>query len=74
MQAELDELVLGLPNLLHDSVPDGRDENANVEVRRWGTPREFDFTPLDHVAIGEKLALASTSRRRAAFPARASWC
>jgi seryl-tRNA synthetase len=57
VQAEFDELVLGLPNLLHGSVPVGRDENANVEVRRWGTPREFDFTPLDHVAIGEKLAL-----------------
>jgi seryl-tRNA synthetase len=57
VQAEFDELVLGLPNLLHDSVPDGRDENSNVEVRRWGTPREFNFTPLDHVAIGEKLSL-----------------
>jgi seryl-tRNA synthetase len=57
VQSEFDELVLGLPNLLHDSVPDGRDENSNVEVRRWGTPREFDFPPLDHVAIGEKLAL-----------------
>ncbi len=55
--AEFDEVVMGLPNTLHDSVPDGRDESANVEVRRWGTPREFDFTPLDHVAIGEKLAL-----------------
>jgi len=54
--AEFDEVVLGLPNTLHDSVPDGRDESANVELRRWGTPREFDFTPLDHVAIGEKLA------------------
>ena len=57
VQAEFDAVILGLPNLLHDSVPDGRDETANVEVRRWGTPREFDFTPLDHVAIGEKLAL-----------------
>ncbi len=57
VQTEFDELVLGLPNLLHESVPDGRDENSNVEVRRWGTPREFDFTPLDHVAIGEKMAL-----------------
>jgi len=57
VQAEFDELVLGLPNTLHDSVPEGRDENSNVEVRRWGTPREFDFTPLDHVAIGEKMAL-----------------
>jgi seryl-tRNA synthetase len=57
VQAEFDAIILGLPNLLHDSVPDGRDESANVEVRRWGTPREFDFTPLDHAAIGEKLAL-----------------
>jgi seryl-tRNA synthetase len=56
-QAEFDELVLGLPNMLHDSVPDGRDETANVEVRRWGTPRAFDFEPKDHVAIGEQLAL-----------------
>jgi seryl-tRNA synthetase len=57
VQAEFDAIILGLPNLLHDSVPDGRDESANVEVRRWGTPREFDFKPLDHVAIGEKLTL-----------------
>jgi seryl-tRNA synthetase len=56
VQAEFDELVLGLPNMLHDSVPDGRDENSNVEVRRWGTPREFEYTPLDHVAIGDRLA------------------
>jgi seryl-tRNA synthetase len=57
VQAEFDEIVLGLPNTLHDSVPDGRDEKANIELRRWGKPREFAFTPLDHVAIGEKLAL-----------------
>jgi seryl-tRNA synthetase len=56
VQAEFDELVLGLPNTLHESVPSGRDENDNVEVRRWGTPRQFEFAPLDHVAIGEKLA------------------
>ena len=56
VQAEFDELVLGLPNMLHESVPDGRDENSNVEVRRWGTPREFEYTPLDHVAIGDRLA------------------
>ena len=54
--AEFDALVLGLPNTLHDSVPDGRDENSNVEVRRWGTPRVFEFEPKDHVAIGEGLA------------------
>ena len=56
VQAEFDDLVLGLPNVLHESVPDGRDESSNVEVRRWGTPRTFEWTPLDHVAIGERLA------------------
>ncbi|MGE0113874.1 MAG: serine--tRNA ligase [Steroidobacteraceae bacterium] len=57
VQAELDQLVMGLPNLLQDSVPDGRDETANVEVRRWGNPKEFPYTPLDHVAIGEGLGM-----------------
>jgi len=57
VQAQLDQLVMGLPNLLHDSVPDGRDENANVEVRRWGTPKQFEYTPLDHVTIGEGLGM-----------------
>jgi seryl-tRNA synthetase len=55
IQAEVDELVSRLPNLLHESVPDGRDETGNVEVRRWGTPRTFDFAPKDHVALGEAL-------------------
>lgn len=55
VQAELDTLLLGIPNLLHESVPEGRDEAANQEVRRWGEPRKFDFTPKDHVELGEKL-------------------
>jgi seryl-tRNA synthetase len=55
VQAELDNLLLGIPNLLHESVPEGRDESANLEVRRWGEPRRFDFTPKDHVELGEKL-------------------
>jgi len=55
IQAEVDELVARLPNLLHESVPEGRDETGNVEVRRWGTPRAFDFEPKDHVALGEAL-------------------
>jgi seryl-tRNA synthetase len=55
VQAELDAWQLGLPNMLHASVPEGRDESANQEVRRWGNPRDFDFTPKDHVEIGEKL-------------------
>ena len=54
-QQQLDQLSLGLPNLVHESVPDGRDETANVEVRRWGEPRQFSFTPRDHVDIGERL-------------------
>jgi seryl-tRNA synthetase len=55
VQEELEQWQMGLPNLLHESVPDGADEKANVEVRRWGQPRKFDFKPLDHIAIGEKL-------------------
>lgn len=56
-QSQLDQIVLGLPNTLHESVPDGRDETANLEIRRWGDPRPFDFKPRDHVEIGEKLGL-----------------
>jgi seryl-tRNA synthetase len=57
VQTLLDAFVMGLPNLLHESVPDGRDESGNQEVRRWGEPRKFEFTPKDHVEIGEKLGL-----------------
>ena len=53
VQAEVDRLALGLPNLLHESVPEGADENANVEVRRHGVPRELGFPARDHVALGE---------------------
>ncbi|MBM4214176.1 MAG: serine--tRNA ligase [Gammaproteobacteria bacterium] len=55
VQAESDAWLMGLPNLLHDSVPEGRDESANVEVRRHGIPRSFEFTPVDHVDVGAKL-------------------
>ena len=54
-QARLEAMLLDVPNLLHESVPDGRDESANVEIRRWQEPRQLDFAPLDHVALGEKL-------------------
>ncbi|MGE8395675.1 MAG: serine--tRNA ligase, partial [Pseudomonas sp.] len=53
IQAELDGILLGIPNLPDDSVPVGADEDHNVEVRRWGTPRAFDFEIKDHVALGE---------------------
>jgi seryl-tRNA synthetase len=55
IQAQLEAWQLGLPNTLHESVPEGRDETANQEIRRWGEPRKFEFTPKDHVEIGEKL-------------------
>ena len=57
LQADLLALQLGLPNLLHESVPEGRDESANIELRRWGVPRQFDFEPKDHVAVGEQLGM-----------------
>ena len=56
VQAELEQWQLGLPNLLHASVPDGHEESANLEVRRWGEPRQFAFRPRDHVEVGERLA------------------
>jgi len=57
IQAELSSVQLGLPNILHASVPEGRDECANVELRRWGAPREFSFEPRDHVSVGERLGM-----------------
>lgn len=55
VQRELEQWQLGLPNLLHASVPDGGDERANAEVRRWGEPRRLAFKARDHVEIGERL-------------------
>lgn len=57
IQAQLADMMLGIPNLPHDSVPVGRDESENVEVRRHGEPRTFDFPVRDHVELGEKLGL-----------------
>ena len=54
IQAQLDSILLGLPNLPDASVPVGKDEDDNVEVRRWGTPAAFDFEVKDHVALGER--------------------
>jgi seryl-tRNA synthetase len=55
VQAQLDQWLMAIPNLLHESVPKGHDETANVEARRWGEPRKFEFTPKDHVDVGERL-------------------
>lgn len=53
VQAKLDDLFLGLPNLLSDEVPDGQSEDDNLEVRKWGDVPQFDFEPKDHTEIGE---------------------
>ena len=57
IQAELQTLLLAVPNLPHESVPVGADEGGNVEVRRWGQPRAFDFEAKDHVDVGTPLGL-----------------
>ena len=57
VQARLQRLLLEMPNLPHESVPTGDDETGNVEVRRWGTPRQFDFEVKDHVDVGTPLGL-----------------
>lgn len=64
IQAQLSDLQMGLPNILHSSVPDGSDESSNVELRRWGVLRQFDFTPQDHVAIGERIGMDFESAGR----------
>jgi seryl-tRNA synthetase len=56
-QSDLSALALELPNLVHESVPDGADENANVEMRRWGAIRPRDFAPRDHAVLGEHLGM-----------------
>ena len=55
IQAQLDAIALNIPNLPHESVPQGANEDENVEVRSWGTPRSFDFPVQDHVLLGENI-------------------
>ncbi len=55
VQQQLSEILNEIPNIAHSSVPVGQDENDNVEVGKWGTPKEFDFEIKDHVDLGERL-------------------
>ncbi len=55
LQEELNAILLGVPNIPDTSVPEGKDENDNIEVRRWGKPRQFDFEPQDHVDVGQRI-------------------
>lgn len=57
VQQQLQKILLEIPNLPHTSVPQGKDETANVQIRDWGTPRTFAFAVKDHVTIGEALGL-----------------
>ena len=59
---QLNELLLDLPNIVHESVPYGKDESENVVVHYWGTPEEFSFTPLAHWELGEKLDIIDFQR------------
>jgi seryl-tRNA synthetase len=56
------ELMLMLPNLIHESVPAGKDANDNVEIRRWGEPRKFNFKVKDHIELGTSLDLLDLDR------------
>ena len=55
LQDELNSILLGIPNIPHASVPDGKGEEDNPEIRSWGEPPGFDFEPKDHVDLGEQL-------------------
>lgn len=62
VEEELTKLMTSLPNLQHDSVPVGTDESANQELKRWGTPPQFDFEPLDHVDLAHSLGILDLER------------
>ncbi len=63
-ESGLEAILLNIPNIPHQTVPVGADETANLEIRRWGTPRTFDFEPLAHWDIGEKLGIIDFERGR----------
>jgi seryl-tRNA synthetase len=64
VQQRQQDMILGVPNLPHPSVPPGRSSEENVELRRWGTPRSFDFEVRDHVDVGAPLGLDFESAAR----------
>jgi seryl-tRNA synthetase len=57
LQDVLGDVLMGIPNIPHESVPEGRSEADNLEIRRWGEPHTLDFEPVDHVDLGERLGL-----------------
>ncbi len=62
IEAKIFDILANTPNLCHHSIPVGKDENDNLEIKKVGSPRTFDFEPLDHVDLGEKLDILDFSR------------
>jgi seryl-tRNA synthetase len=62
IRERLNETLMQLPNIMHESVPSGKDEHDNVEIRKWGTPPKFPFKPLDHIDLASKLDLVDLER------------
>ena len=62
VESKMQEIIMGIPNIPHHSVPVGKDEEANIELRKWGTPREFSYTPKAHYEIGEGLGILDFER------------
>ena len=62
LESNTDDFLLNVPNIPHESVPLGKDETENVEVRKWGEPRQFDFVPMNHWDIGEMLEIIDFER------------
>jgi seryl-tRNA synthetase len=70
LRESINQILMQLPNVMHESVPSGKDENDNVEIRRWGTLPRFSFRPLDHIDLGLKLDLIDLERAARAAGAR----
>jgi len=70
LQQAVTDTLMSLPNILHESVPFGKDESGNVEVRRWGEPPVFDFKPLDHIDLSSRLELIDVERAAKVVGAR----
>jgi seryl-tRNA synthetase len=62
VEEKFNDMMLRIPNMPADDVPEGKTEADNVEARRWGVPRKFDFAPKDHVQLGESLGILDTER------------
>ena len=62
VRERINQTLMQLPNIMHESVPTGKDEHDNVEIRKWGTPPQFPFKPLDHIDLATKLDLVDLER------------